>query len=171
MSHLRYLRYVLRHKYYVLASGLAMARMLNSWTLSLHLLVRCVVHDWSKFLPSEWFAYVNYFYEPPQLNTKHDFNVAWLHHQRRNLHHHQYWLLKEDSGETLVALPMPQVYLLEMLADWRGAGLASRGKDDIRSWYETNKHTMILHPDTRAQLEWWMLNSQCVWCSRRANLV
>jgi hypothetical protein len=52
-----------------------------------------------------------------------------------------------------IAIPMPDTYRKEMLADWRGAGKAINGKDDTKSWYLKNKDNMILHPDTREWIE------------------
>jgi hypothetical protein len=60
--HLRYLRYVLIHKLYVFMAGMAIARHLNrtqSWPRTVW---RYLVHDLSKFRPSEWTPYVNNFY-------------------------------------------------------------------------------------------------------------
>ena len=38
-----------------------------------------------------------------------------------NPHHPEYWLNPNRSGE-LEPLPMPNIYTLEMIADWIGAG-------------------------------------------------
>lgn len=49
--------------------------------------------------------------------------------------------------------PMPDLDRREMLADWRGAGLAY-GNPDTKSWYLTRRDTIFqkfIHPDT---LEW-----------------
>lgn len=51
-----------------------------------------------------------------------------------------------------VPLPMPDCYRREMLADWRGAGLAL-GKPDTRGWYLANRENIQLHPETRAWVE------------------
>jgi len=51
-----------------------------------------------------------------------------------------------------VALPMPHKYILEMVADWRGAGRAY-GNPDTQNWYRLNKDKMILHQDTRREVE------------------
>jgi hypothetical protein len=53
---------------------------------------------------------------------------------------------------SLVPNPMPERFLKEMLADWRGAGKAL-GSTDTKAWYEKMKSKMILHPDTRAWIE------------------
>jgi hypothetical protein len=93
--HLAYLQYVLRHKWYVLNSG---------WSLGIPLLA--LLHDNSKFLPSEWFPYARHFYNPDgskRTRLQKDgfytddpgdaaFDRAWLTHIRRNKHHPQYWV-------------------------------------------------------------------------------
>jgi hypothetical protein len=52
VRHLRYLSYVLRHKWWVLVAGLKVGAPL--W--------RLLIHDWSKFTPAEWGPYVATFY-------------------------------------------------------------------------------------------------------------
>lgn len=150
-AHLRYLWYVLKHKWYVFLA-----------CLSYGLVWQGITHDWSKFLPDEWGPYVSHFYGPkpprgqasgyfhkPGANTA--FDVAWNHHQKRQPHHWQYHLLFRDDG-TVEALPMPDRYRKEMLADWRGAGRA-QGTPDTRGWYLANRDKMRLHPNTRAWVE------------------
>jgi hypothetical protein len=162
-KHLKYLKYVLRHKWYVFQECYKAG---IPW--------RGLTHDLSKFLPSEWFPYTEYFYgaEKPSVYNFHgdcrnqlliagykfkedverEFDVAWLHHQKRNLHHWQYWVLQKDDGSQQV-LPMPDIYRKEMLCDWRGAGKAIKGFDDTRNWYLTNRNKMLLHPVTRKWVE------------------
>jgi len=118
MKHFQYLWYIIKHKWFVLIAGLRIGASI--W--------RLLIHDMSKLLPSEWFAYANYFYRrkkkvvytigsngekkdipPPkadQLGQEFDWNdpqrlafdTAWLRHQKRNAHHWQYWLLVEDKN-------------------------------------------------------------------------
>lgn len=149
-KHLTYLGYVLRHKWFVFQE-----------CLHYGLIWRGLKHDWTKFLPSEWFAYARYDFNkgvPVTTGYAHvldptelPFNIAWNHHQKRNDHHWQYWVLLQDEGGTY-ALPMPDVCRKEMLADWRGAGRAQK-KSDTVAWYRVNKDKMNLHPDTRAWIE------------------
>jgi hypothetical protein len=162
MKHLKYLRYVLRHKWFVFVECLKLGVPL--WI--------AVFHDWDKFLPDEWFPYVGYFhgtylyknvsdipgglkslgiYPKTKADADREFADAWNAHQKRNKHHWQYWLITWDRGDT-ECLPMPDVYAREMLADWRGAGIAL-GKPDTAAWYAQNKDKMKLHPDTRAWIE------------------
>jgi hypothetical protein len=159
--HLRYGRYVLRHKAFVYRAGRALG--LGRWQL--------LRHDLSKFRPSEWFPYATYFYggDRPSRGdfvsgdvrmalwdycregVAEAFDRAWLLHQHRNPHHYQFWVLREDSG-AVKCLPMPWRYAMEMVADWRGAGTAL-GKPDTRAWYLHNREHIQLHPTTRAWVE------------------
>ena len=118
--HIACLKYTLLHKWYVLLA----CRKLNIsfW--------QGLMHDLSKFLPSEWFAYAECFHGEDSsrryLETE-AFNVAWNSHQKRNKHHHQYWTLIKDESD-IISLEMPEKYAREMVADWVGAGKAIYGK-------------------------------------------
>lgn len=130
-----------------------------------------IIHDWSKFLPSEWIPYARYFHGgwpegpevwrscpsytgPTKSSVQSDFDEAWLHHQNYNKHHWQYYLLVQDDDPDKV-LPMPDRYRREMLADWRGAGRAYTGKDNTREWYleRADQWDRRLHPQTKAWIE------------------
>jgi hypothetical protein len=142
--HLQYASYVARHKWFVFRAGLKTRAPL--W--------RLVIHDWSKTSLAEWLPYVRSFYgkqgRTPEVRAA--FDAAWLHHQHRNPHHWQHWLLREDDGDTK-ALRMPPKLVREMVADWMGAGRAITGRWEVATWYAANAHKMILHPDVRAQVE------------------
>lgn len=141
----KYFWYTVRHKAFVFIECL---RLGIPW--------RGLVHDLSKFLPDEFLPYARHFYGRPGPHAAADsgeeaFNLAWLKHQRRNLHHWQAWLLRFDDG-TVRALEMPDEYRREMLADWRGAGRA-QGKPDTLEWYMQNQQKMVLGFATRAWVE------------------
>lgn len=158
--HWQYLQYVLRHKWFVFQAGLRLGVPL--WQL--------IVHDLSKFLPSEWMPYARKFYGGPWPKQHYgdwknvfsdeytqewidlEFDEAWNYHQKRNPHHWQFWVLREDSGATK-ALRIPRRYMLEMLADWAGAGQAITGKVDVANWYARNADHILLHPMTQVELE------------------
>ncbi len=146
MKHFTYLKYVLHHKWFVLLAGLKIGCPI--W--------RLITHDMSKFRPSEWFSFADYFYGksvfPPE-DIKAASDVAWLHHQNRNPHHWQYWMLVCDSGETKF-IDIPKQYILEMVADWAGAGRVITGKWEVRSWYEMNRMNILLSPATRKLVEY-----------------
>jgi hypothetical protein len=153
-SHLRYLAYVLRHKWYVFVACRGLQVPL--W--------QAIIHDWTKFLPCEWFPYVQRFFgaSSPQLNQARDdaFDRAWNHHQKANRHHWQYWVLVPERDAARVrALAIPPRYVREMIADWIGAGRA-QGKPDVAAWYAANAAKMVLHDETRALVEHLMAEAQ-----------
>jgi len=153
--HLAYLRYIVRHKWFVF------------WEcVRLGIVWRGLIHDWHKILLSEWIPYARYFYNPngtpkqrrdstgyckPTDTGDPVFDFAWLLHQKRGRHHWQWWILPEDDGGIKI-LPMGEKDRLEMLADWRGAGRA-QDAPDISLWYEAHSQKMQLHPDTRRWIE------------------
>lgn len=143
--HLAYLRYVLRHKWFVF---LACRRYQVGWW-------QAVIHDWGKFLPSEWGPYARTFYKPNGLSQylpSPAFAQAWNAHQKRHRHHWQAWLVTWDRGDT-EALPMPERFAREMVADWSGAGQALTGEANPRRWYEQHQTQIKLHDQTRALVE------------------
>jgi len=161
MKHFRYLWYVLRHKWYC---------FLECCKLGMPLVG--ITHDLSKFRPSEWFGYVEKFYGDKEKQNRRQFDLAsdygglhemipwgllpddqfklaWLHHQRRNPHHWQYWVYRKDEGEVF-PVPMPRRYLKEMVADWRAMG---RTFDGAAAWYEKNRDKILLREEDRAVVE------------------
>jgi hypothetical protein len=161
-KHFKYLDYVIRHKYFVFVAGLKTKAPL--W--------RLLIHDWSKFMPSEWLPYTEFFYGDHHdfcykcgehvrrhdflpckyYRTKDAFDRAWLHHLHLNPHHWQHWVLRMDSGDTLV-LNMPEKLIREMVADWMGAGRAITGRWEAYDWYQKNKDKMQMTEDTRSMVE------------------
>jgi hypothetical protein len=140
----RYLAYVFRHKYHVFIEGMK----LGVSPLSL------LIHDWTKFLPLELISYACTFRTKngeKQYIPHPDFNRAWNSHEKRHKHHWQYWVLIYDTGK-LEPLEIPVRHRKEMLADWKGAGIAL-GKPDIRAWYLDNRNNIMLHEKTRQWVE------------------
>ncbi len=142
---LKYLSYVVRHKWYVMVG-----------CFKCGLIWRGLVHDLSKFRPSEFFPYARHFYGPDSHHKDGShaakggdtgdeaFDFAWLLHQKRNRHHWQWWILPEDEGGVKV-LPMREPHLTEMICDWKGAGRAQGHGDDVVPWYRKNRPKMQLH--------------------------
>ena len=88
-QNLKYLIYVLRHKWYVFQAGLILGVPI----------FQLLIHDLSKFSVAEWAGYVNYFYN--ENGTKKTFRdkeetdafvKAWHHHEANNPHHWGYWI-------------------------------------------------------------------------------
>lgn len=143
-SHWANLKYLLTHKWFV---ALECAKLGLYW--------QALVHDLSKFRPSEWNAYAEFFscpLDPKPEDVRGRFIDAWAAHLRRNPHHWQYWVTPKDTGGRHV-LRMPEKYAKEMVADWRGASLALKGRDESREWYLERRKTILLHPETRKLVE------------------
>lgn len=154
----QYFKYLVRHKFWV-----------TYYCFKDGLIWRGLTHDASKFKPSEWLPYSNFFYGPkgeeirakrkkaggyykPYGTGDEAFDFAWLLHQKRNDHHWQWWILPKDDG-SIKTMPMKEKALREMICDWRGAGRAQGYGDNTPSWYAANKQNMKLHPDTLEQVE------------------
>lgn len=104
-------------------------------------------HDASKQESDEYNAYCNYFY--PYKGFEKDqaaFDLAWLLHQHRNPHHHQFWVLIRDEGEKQ-PLDMPICYILEMLCDWHSFTLRDP-ESTAYKWWNEHRHEMVLSDNT-----------------------
>lgn len=152
MKYLKYFQYVFAHKWYVFLA-----------CLKYGLVWQGIIHDASKFLPSEFIPYANHFngdiqrgrdktgYYKPVNTGDTAFDYAWLLHQHRNPHHWQYWVLVNDEDGTY-PMKIPDRYVKEMFCDWIGAGRAQK-TTGVSTWYAKNKDKMILHLETRKWLE------------------
>ncbi len=153
MMHLRYARYVFRHKLFVF---LAACR--------LHIPRLGLLHDLSKLSRAEWAPYARYYhgssarprrdgtgYYKPGDTGDPAFEAAWLHHVHSTKHHWQSWAVVTPEGG-ISCHPMPDRYRREMLADWQGAARA-QGVASVKEWYARNHAKLHLHPETREWIE------------------
>lgn len=147
---MKYLLLTLRHKWFVFLAGLRTKAPL--W--------RLLIHDWSKFLPSELPYYQRQFFGDK--GDPDGFAVAWLRHQNHHPHHWEFWITRtghfqNDCGDN-VPLPMPEWAVREMVADWLGAGRAYEGKWPSMNnwiWLNRNRDRILarLHPTTIERIE------------------
>jgi hypothetical protein len=137
----RYFLYVCKHRWFVFLE-----------CLEVKLIWRGIIHDLSKFLPSEFKPYALYFFSvgPPTVNAAYKpmFDKAWLAHQHRNKHHWNHWVVDQFKQE---AVQMPPIYIQEMLCDWRAMSRTFGGT--IQEFYLKNKDKMIFHESTRKFIE------------------
>ncbi len=122
-----------------------------------------LLHDMSKYSPSEFFVGIKYYQGNRSPNNAEreamGYSSAWLHHKGRNKHHYEYWIdysTKEISGQMAPA-PMPVKYVVEMLMDRIAAckiynGAAYTQKDAL-SYYLKGMENAPIHKDTKALLE------------------
>ena len=156
----KYLYYVIKHKWYV---------MLECFRIGLFW--RGIVHDWHKFLPCEFIPYANYFYGKKGRGITHGrdktgyykptdtgdskFEMAWWHHIRLAKHHWQCWVVPEVPKDKL--LEMPDLFVAEMICDWRGSGKAQKIISNNKfDWFEKNKSKMKLHPNSERKILKWL---------------
>lgn len=139
-----YFKYVLLHKWYVLV---AMCRLGGS-------VRQALLHDLSKFRPSEFVIYAKTFFtaEGKRSYAKYpSFDEAWNHHQKRNKHHWEYWIvIKKDS---FVPLDIPDEYLTEMVADMLAVSRLNNGYWGVREYYTQNMDKFLMTEYTRMRLE------------------
>lgn len=114
-------------------------------------------HDESKYSGEEYDAYDNWFYKQADNHSEQleeEFNRAWLHHIHANPHHWQHWVLINDDAELgNIALEMPYEYVLEMICDWWSFSWKTGNLYEIFNWYENNKGHIVLHENTRNNVE------------------
>lgn len=114
----KHLSLVLRHKWRVFINC---AKCGLVW--------RGLVHDLSKFSPSEFFESVKYYQgnrSPLGVCRKvNGYSAAWLHHKGRNKHHIEYWTDRECEVQPL----MPYKYAVECACDKLAATRIYAGKN------------------------------------------
>ena len=121
-----------------------------------------LLHDLSKYSCEEFITGVKYYqgFRSPNTAEKLElgYSLAWLHHKGRNKHHFEYWIdYGMNPSEGLMGMKMPLRYVLEMCCDRIAASKVYKGKDynDAVAWeyYESRKHYMVIHDETRRLLE------------------
>ncbi len=111
-------------------------------------------HDASKYSKEEYEAYAEYFYPSDgskvgsDPDRKEAFDKAWLHHQKNNPHHWQYYVLINDN-DGIEALRMPFSDVFEMISDWGAFAYIQKDGDKLRSWYAANRDKQIINELTR----------------------
>ena len=99
---------------------------------------RGLMHDLSKYSPTEFFESIKYYDggKSPITNCKKEngYSKAWLHHKGRNKHHHEYWY---DYAAPNPAALMPYKYTVEMICDTLAAGMTYQ-KDRWTLDYQLN---------------------------------
>lgn len=146
-----HLRTVMRHK-----------RLVAKGCFQVGLYRQGILHDMSKFSPTEFFAGVRYFQGNRSPNTAEreakGYSAAWLHHKGRNKHHYEYWTDYSAHGVPgeMSPVPMPDRYIAEMIMDRIAASRVYKGADytdacPLEYYYQGTQNAPI-HPQTREKL-------------------
>ncbi len=134
-------------------------RLVRKYCFKLGLYRQGMMHDLSKYSPSEFIPGVKYYqdgHRSPNNAQREDEGVskAWLHHKGRNKHHFEYWIDYDVEGNStiLAGMKMPVKYVAEMFCD-RVAASRIYNKDkykdsDSLDYYIKGLGHYIMHPET-----------------------
>jgi len=163
-----YFNYVIEHKKNVFKECINMSKTLpkhkGHMKYRLMILTHAFTHDLSKFRPSEFIPYAEYFYgwhgvrlegayseeqitngmsclSRNYLECKNNFEEAWELHYKRNKHHPEYW-----DGKKI-----PYIYILQMICDLKAMSRKFGGT--AQEYYLRNYHKWNLNRDSRYSLE------------------
>jgi len=121
-----------------------------------------LLHDLSKYSPTEFATGIRYYqgFRSPNSVEREElgYTEAWLHHKGRNKHHFEYWIDVRGRGDgTLVGMPMPTRYVVEMFCDRIAACKVYQGDEytdrSPLEYYEKNRQAITIHPDSAGLLE------------------
>lgn len=134
-------------------------RLVRKYCFKLGLYRQGMMHDLSKYSPSEFIPGVKYYqdgHRSPNNAQREDEGVskAWLHHKGRNKHHFEYWIDYDVDGNSTIfaGMKMPVKYVAEMFCD-RVAASRIYNKDkykdsDPLDYYIKGLGHYIMHPET-----------------------
>lgn len=124
-----------------------------------------LLHDMSKYMPSEFLVGAKYFQGNRSPNNAEreaiGYSSSWMHHKGRNKHHYEYWVdynVKEPD-RVMAPVAMPRKYVAEMFMDRVAASkVYNKGSytdKDPLDYYQRGleKSPEMLHEDTRKILE------------------
>lgn len=120
-----------------------------------------LLHDLSKYSPTEFLVGVKYYQGTRSPNTAEredkGYTSAWLHHKGRNKHHLEYWLDYDLNNGGVTGMKMPVKYVVEMFCD-RVAASKNYNPDTYEDhfpldYYNRGKSKYLLHPETERLLE------------------
>ena len=118
-----------------------------------------LLHDLSKYMPSEFFVGCKYYQGDVSPNNAErkakGYSSAWLHHKGRNKHHMEYWIdYGMPSEPAIVGMRMPDKYVVEMFID-RVAASKNYMKEKYTNqapleYYEKGAARLgkMIHPET-----------------------
>ena len=122
-----------------------------------------IMHDWSKYTPTEFLVGCKYYQGNMSPNNAEradkGYSTAWLHHKVRNKHHLEYWIdySASDKGHGgMTGMKMPLKYVVEMFIDRISASKNYQKENytdrSALTYYEKGKGHYMMHKDTEAML-------------------
>ena len=143
-------------------------RLVRQGCFKLGLYRQGLMHDLSKFSPTEFRVGAKYFqgYRSPNDAERAETGISrsWLHHKGRNRHHFEYWvdyIIGPDGKVSMGGCKMPVEYVAEMFCDRIAACRIYNGEKytnaDPYDYYVRSIPHLLLHPETAALLEKMLL--------------
>ncbi len=121
-----------------------------------------LLHDLSKYMPSEFIVGAKYYQGTQSPNNaerrRKGYSSAWLHHKGRNKHHYEYWMdYSAHAGDGIIPARMPDRYVIEMFID-RIAASKNYNKENYQDdmplkYYMSGNSENFIHSDTKRKLE------------------
>ncbi|MBR4342722.1 MAG: catalase [Lachnospiraceae bacterium] len=120
-----------------------------------------LVHDLSKYSPSEFYYGVKFFKGDRSPNEgereDHGYSYAWMHHKGRNKHHFEYWNDYNIEANKALPVKMPLKYVIEMFCD-RVAASKIYLKDNYTNlspyeYFDKGRSRRTIHQETSDFLE------------------
>ncbi|BBF45463.1 hypothetical protein lbkm_4230 [Lachnospiraceae bacterium KM106-2] len=136
-------------------------RMVMKYCFRLGLYKQGLLHDLSKYSPTEFLVGAKYYQgtRSPNAAEREDkgYTAAWLHHKGRNKHHMEYWIdYSMDPDEGMVGMEIPVEYVVEMFCDRvaasRNYNLKTYQDSFALNYYMKSKKHYIIHPKTEELL-------------------
>jgi len=125
-----------------------------------------LVHDLSKYSPTEFFEGCRYYQGTRSPNNKArevtGISNAWLHHKGRNKHHYEYWIdYDKKSPHILAGYDMPKKYIAEMVVDRVSACKVYEGESftpqsPLNYYMKSRKIMWFVSDNTKRDLEMFM---------------
>lgn len=136
--------------------------MVMKYCFSVGLYRQGLLHDLSKYSPTEFLVGAKYYQGTRSPNNaekeKKGYSSAWLHHKGRNKHHFEYWL--DYSGKdnpVFIGMKMPVNYVIEMFLDRIAASKIYQGENYTQKnplmYYERSKSYHVIYPSSQKLLE------------------
>ena len=125
---------------------------------------RGLVHDLSKYSPTEFFNGVRYFQGDRSPNEGEreakGYSEAWMHHKGRNRHHFEYWTDVNPMTHRYEPVEMPTVFLAEMFCDRVAASKIYKKEKytdaSALEYFNRAKTRDKMHAVTGEKLEKWL---------------
>jgi len=127
--------------------------------------IQGLLHDLSKYSPSEFFVGVKFFTGNKSPNegerSVYGYSKAWLHHKGRNKHHFEYWTDYNPQFKVVMPVKMPVKYCVEMFCDRVAASKIYQKENYTDShpieYFLRGVANRSIHPETSDLLEGWLV--------------